>query len=313
MCSSDLHLHPEDINYLACVTGKPVHHGGIRGRKEATGRGVQYALQEFFKYPEDVKLAGLSEGLKDKRIVVQGFGNVGYHAAKFLSQEDGAKIVGIIKSDGYLYNEDGLDVDAVYQHVVAHKTLQNFPNARFSTETEEGLTLDCDILIPAAMEAVIHEDNASEIKAKLIIEAANGPITYCADELLRQRGVVIIPDFFANAGGVIVSYFEWIRNISHIRFGRLQRRHDELRHQHFTTLLEQLTGTTISDELREGMEQGSEEIDFVRSGLYDTMRTGYCELREVFNSNDKVNDLRTAGYVVSLKKISRTYLDIGIY
>ena len=313
MADTYKHLHPEDINYLACVTGKPVHHGGIRGRKEATGRGVQYALQEFFKYPEDVKLSGLSEGLKDKRIVVQGFGNVGYHAAKFLTQEDGVKVVGIIKSDGYLYNEDGLDVDAVYQHVVAHKTLQNFPNARFSTETEEGLTLDCDILIPAAMEAVIHEDNASEIKAKLIVEAANGPITYCADELLRQRGVVIIPDFFANAGGVIVSYFEWIRNISHIRFGRLQRRHDELRHQHFTSLLEQLTGTTISNELREGMEQGSEEIDFVRSGLYDTMRTGYCELREVFNSNDKVNDLRTAGYVVSLKKISRTDLDIGIY
>lgn len=313
MADTYKHLHPEDINYLACVTGKPVHHGGIRGRKEATGRGVQYALQEFFRYPDDVQLAGLSGGLSDKRIVMQGFGNVGYHAAKFLSEEDGAKIVCIIKSDGYLYNEDGLNVEEVYQHVNAHKTLQGFPNARFESDTSKALTLDCDILIPAAMEAVIDENNADTIKAKLIVEAANGPVTYGADELLRQRGVIIIPDFFANAGGVIVSYFEWIRNISHIRFGRLQRRQDELRHQHFTSLLEQLTGTTVSDEARNSLERGSDEIDFVRSGLYDTMRTGYCELREVFHGNEKINDLRTAGYVVSLEKISRTYLDIGIY
>lgn len=313
MADTYKHLHPEDINYLACVTGKPVHHGGIRGRKEATGRGVQYAVQEFFRYPEDVQLAGLSEGLKDKTIVIQGFGNVGYHAAKFLSEEDGAKVVGIVKSDGYLYCEDGLDVEEVYKHMVAHKTLKGYPGARFDEDTSAALELDCDILIPAAMEGVINEDNADNIKAKLIVEAANGPITYAADELLRQRGVMVIPDFFANAGGVIVSYFEWIRNISHIRFGRLQRRHDELRHEHFTSLLEQLTGTTITDENRNNMVAGSEEIDFVRSGLFDTMRTGYCELREVFHSNDQVTDLRTAGYVVSLQKISRTYLDIGIY
>ncbi len=313
MADTYKHLHPEDINYLACVTGKPVHHGGIRGRKEATGRGVQYALQEFFHYPEDVKMANLSGTLEGKRIIIQGFGNVGYHAAKFLSEEDKAKVIAIIKSDGYLYCEDGLDVEEVYRHVTAHKTLQGFPGAKYSSDTEEALTLECDILIPAAMEAVINEENAGAIKAKVIAEAANGPITYAADELLHQRGVVIIPDFFVNAGGVIVSYFEWIRNISHIRFGRLQRRHDELRHQHFTSLLEQLTGTTISDEARNHMGQGSEEIDFVRSGLYDTMRTGYSELRNVFHNNDQVNDLRTAGYVVSLEKIARTYLDIGIY
>ncbi len=313
MADTYKHLHPEDINYLACVTGKPVHHGGIHGRKEATGRGVQYALQEFFKYPEDIKLANLSEGLKDKRIILQGFGNVGYHAAKFLSEEDGAKIVGIAKSDGYLYREEGLDVEAVYRHLHTHKTLQGFPGAHFSENACDVLAEECDILIPAAMEGAINEDNAPDIKAKLIVEAANGPVTYAADELLRQRGIIIIPDFFANAGGVIVSYFEWIRNISHIRFGRLQRRQDELRHQHFTSLLEQVTGNSISEEVRNNMGHGSNEIDFVRSGLYDTMRTGYCELRNVFHSNDKVHDLRTAGYVVSLEKISRTYLDIGIY
>ena len=313
MADTYKNLHPEDINYLACVTGKPIHHGGIHGRKEATGRGVQYALQEFFRYPEDVKLANLSEGLKDKRIVVQGFGNVGYHAAKFLSEEDGAKIVGIIKSDGYLYSDEGLDVEEVRHHVNAHKSLQGFPGARYSDDISEALEMECDILIPAAMEAVINEDNACNIKAKLIVEAANGPVTYGADELLRQRGVVVIPDFFANAGGVIVSYFEWIRNISHIRFGRLQRRHDELRQMHFTSLLEQLTGTTISDENRLRMNQSSEEIDFIRSGLYDTMRTGYCELRDIYHNNEHVHDLRTAGYVVSLQKIARTYLDIGVY
>lgn len=313
MADTYKNLHPEDINYLACVTGKPVHHGGIHGRKEATGRGVQYAVQEFFNYPEDIKIANLSPGLKDKRIVVQGFGNVGYHAAKFLSEEDGAKIIGIIKSDGYLYCEEGLDVEEVHRHVNTHKSLQGYPGARFSEDTSEALELECDILIPAAMEGVINEDNAGNIQAKLIVEAANGPITYGADELLRQRGVVVIPDFFANAGGVIVSYFEWIRNISHIRFGRLQRRNDELRQMQFASLMEQLTGATISDEHRHQLIKGSDEIDFIRSGLYDTMRTGYCELREIFHGNEDIHDLRTAGYVVSLQKIARTYLDIGVY
>lgn len=307
------HLHPEDINYLACVTGKPVHHGGIRGRKEATGRGVQYALQEFFRYPEDVKRARMEGGLKDKRIVIQGFGNVGYHAAKFLSEEDGAKIIAIIKSDGMLFNDEGLPVEEVYRHATAHKSFKGFPNARYSEDVTGALELECDILIPAAMEAVIHQDNANNIHARLIVEAANGPITYSADDMLKKRGVVILPDFFANAGGVIVSYFEWIRNISHIRFGRMQRRHDELRNMQYTSLLEQLTGMQITEQARENIVRGAEEIDFVRSGLYDSMRQAYQEMRKVLLENERVEDYRTAGYVLSIEKISRTYLDVGVY
>lgn len=307
------HLHPEDINYLACVTGKPVQHGGIRGRKEATGRGVQYALQEFFRHPEDVKKAGLSGGLKDKRIIIQGFGNVGYHAAKFLSEEDGAKIIAVIKSDGMLYNDEGLPVEDIHRHMLAHKSFKGFPNARYSQDVGGALELECDILIPAAMEGVIHQGNAGNINARLIVEAANGPITYSADDMLNKRGVVILPDFFANSGGVIVSYFEWIRNISHIRFGRMQRRHDELRNMQYTTLLEQLTGLQITEQARENIVRGAEEIDFVRSGLYDSIRQAYQEMRKVLAENQSVDDYRTAGYVISIEKISRTYLDVGVY
>ncbi|MEW5757382.1 MAG: Glu/Leu/Phe/Val dehydrogenase [Pseudomonadota bacterium] len=307
------HLHPEDINYLACVTGKPVQHGGIRGRKEATGRGVQYALQEFFRHPEDVKRAGLSGTLEGKRIIIQGFGNVGYHAAKFLSEEDGAKIVGIVKSDGYLYNEDGLTVEDVHRNLLTHKTLKNFSKARYGENVAEALELECDILIPAAMEAVITQHNADRIKARLIVEAANGPITYDADEMLKKRGITVLPDFFANAGGVIVSYFEWIRNISHIRFGRMQRRHDEMRGHHYASLMEELTGMKMSDRHRENIVRGAEEIDLVRSGLDDSMRLAYQDMQRVLNTYPQVTDYRTAAYVIAIEKIARTYLDIGVY
>lgn len=307
------HLHPEDINYLACVTGKPVQHGGIRGRKEATGRGVQYALQEFFRHPDDVKRAGLSGTLAGQRIIVQGFGNVGYHAAKFLSEEDGAKIIGIIKSDGYLYHEDGLSVEEVHRHLITHKTLNNFPGARYGANLAEALELECDILIPAAMEAVIDQHNANSIKARLIVEAANGPITYGADEMLKKRGITVLPDFFANAGGVIVSYFEWIRNISHIRFGRMQRRHDEMRGHQFASVLEDLTGMKMPENSRENLVRGAEEIDLVRSGLDDSMRLAYQEMQRVLHAYPQTGDYRTAAYVISIEKISRTYLDIGVY
>lgn len=313
MADTYKNLHPEDINYLACVTGKPIHHGGIQGRTEATGRGVQYSLQEFFRHSEDVQNAGLSGDLEGKRIVIQGFGNVGYHAAKFLSEEDNVKVIAITKSDGYLYNEDGLPVEEVRQHLLAHKTLNNFPNARFSENISEALELECDILIPAAMEGVINQGNAERINASLIAEAANGPVTYCANDVLKKRGITILPDFYVNAGGVIVSYFEWIRNISHIRFGRMQRRHDEQRGRQYASLLEDLTGVKMSEGHREKIAHGTDEIDLVRSGLDDSMRHAYQEMRDVLIKNDKVDDYRTAGYVISLEKIARTYIDVGVY
>lgn len=306
-------LHPEDINYIACVTGKPVHHGGIIGRVEATGRGVQFSLQEFFRHPDDVKRANLSGTLEGKRVVVQGLGNVGYHAAKFLSEEDGAKVIAIIERDGALINEEGLEVESVYQHITQQHSLKNFPGARFEENGVSVLEMECDILIPAALESQITLENAERINARLIAEAANGPVTYGADEILNKRGIVILPDAYVNAGGVTVSYFEWIRNISHIRFGRMQRRHDESRGHQMASMLEEFTGTKMSDQIRQQVTRGADEIDLVRSGLDDTMRLAYQQIRAAFLEEDNVHDLRTASYVTAIRKIARSYLDVGVY
>lgn len=307
------HLHPDDINYIACVTGKPVHHGGIRGRVEATGRGVQYALREFFRHAEDVTKANMSGTLDGKTCVVQGLGNVGYHASKFLSEEDGVKITAIIERDGALINDEGIDIENLYQFIVQHHTIKNYPGAKYEENGQAVLEKECDILIPAALERQITMENAERINARLIIEAANGPITYGADEILNNKGTIIIPDAYANAGGVTVSYFEWIRNISHIRFGRMQRRHDEMRGQQMASMLEEVTGAKVSEFLRTSITHGADELDLVRSGLDDTMRMAYQEIRGTLEDEANVNDLRTAAFVTSIRKIARSYIDVGIY
>ncbi len=314
MADTYKHLKPDDINYSACVTGKPVEHGGIQGRTEATGRGVQYALQELFRHPDAVKEANLSGGLGGKTVVVQGFGNVGYHASKFLSEEDGCKIIAVTNSKGVLVNEEGLDIEAVYRYKVEHRKLNGFPGGRYGPgSTTRVMEMDCDILIPAALEGQINLQNVDRIKANIIIEAANGPVTFAADEKLNQRGVVIIPDAYANAGGVVVSYFEWIRNLSHIRFGRMQRRYDELRGQHQIEALENLTGKTVPDKFKHKINAGASELDLVRSGLDDSMRQAFQEMRETRVSNSKITTYRMAAYVNAIRKISRSYLDIGVY
>jgi len=313
MADTYKHLNPDDINYVACVTGKPVEHGGIEGRTEATGRGIQYALQEFFRHPDCVKMAKLKGSLESKRIVIQGFGNVGRHAAEFLSKEDGAKIIAVIDRSGVIVNQDGLHIDHLFQYKLNNKTLKDFPDGKFNTDGIKGLELDCDILIPAASEGVINKQNADNIKANLIIEAANGPITYEADEILQKRNIVIIPDAYANAGGVVVSYFEWIRNISHVRFGRLHKRLDEKRGSVIAETIELLTEGSIPTHLKNDLIRGASEIDVVRSGLEDSMRVAFQHMKNTFDSNPEIKDLRTAAYVQAIKKISRSYLDIGIY
>ncbi|MGB1800377.1 MAG: Glu/Leu/Phe/Val family dehydrogenase [Gammaproteobacteria bacterium] len=307
------HLHPEDINYLGCVTGKPVAHGGIRGRTEATGRGVVYAVREFFRNADDVKAAGLKPELGGKSVVVQGLGNVGYHAAKLLNEEDECKITAIIERDGVLINEEGICVEDVRCHINEHKTIKGFPGAAFYEDGLSALELDCDILIPAAMEAQITKENADNIKAKVIFEAANGPITFAADEILRNKGVSILPDAYVNAGGVTVSYFEWVRNLGHIRFGRMERRHDELHGAKMLQAIETMTGKQAEEWMQKELVYGADELDLVRSGLDDTMRNSYHQLKEVLNTNDKVTDFRTASYVVAIQKLLRSYIDIGVY
>lgn len=310
-------MNTTDINARACVTGKPLHAGGIAGRVEATGRGVQYALQEFFRHPEDVAAANLDGKLDGKRIIVQGLGNVGYHAAKFLSREDGALITGIIERDGALVSDRGMDVDKVRDHLTATGGVRDCPEGTFVPRGDSVLENECDILIPAALEAVINMQNAMRIKAPLIIEAANGPITAGADEILRKRSTVIIPDLFANAGGVTVSYFEWVKNLSHIRFGRMQRRQEEARHQLIIDELERLSsdkhlGWTLSPGFKEQYLRGAGELELVRSGLDDTMRAAYQAMREVWHGRDDVTDLRVAAYLVSIERVAKSYKAKGL-
>jgi glutamate dehydrogenase (NAD(P)+) len=300
-------LHPEDIDAEACVTGKPPAMGGIQGRVEATGRGVKYGLEEFFRHPEGVGAAGLEGGLAGKRIIVQGLGNVGYHAARLLQKEDGAKIVGIIDRDGALLDDNGLDVESVHQHMVEKGGLTGFANAEHVLDGSAVLERDCDILIPAALESQITTENAGRIRARVIGEAANGPITYEADRILREAGRVVIPDMYLNAGGVTVSYFEWIKNLSKMRFGRMERRMVETRTVALVDTLESMTGGTVPEHLSRGLRAEVDELNLVRSGLEDVMRTAYQQMHQIWQSRDDVPDLRTAAYVIAIEKIARYY------
>lgn len=305
-------MNTTDINSRACVTGKPLNAGGIQGRVEATGRGVQYALQEFFRHKEDVALAGMTGTLDGKRVIVQGLGNVGYHAAKFLSEEDGSKITHVIERDGAVHNPDGLDIEKLREHIMANGGVKGFAGAQYSEDGTSALEEPCDILIPAAMEGVINLENASRVQAALIIEAANGPVTAGADEILREKGVVIIPDMFANAGGVTVSYFEWVKNLSHIRFGRMERRQEEARHQLLIDEMERIEGKKLSDSFKQKYLHGAGELELVRSGLDDTMRAAYGAMREVFHSRNDVEDLRVAAYLVAIDRVSSGYRAKGL-
>jgi glutamate dehydrogenase (NAD(P)+) len=310
-------MNTTDINAKACVTGKPLNAGGIAGRVEATGRGVQYALREFFRDPQGMEKAGMTGSLKGKRVIVQGLGNVGYHATKFLKDEDGCKIIGIIERDGALVDAAGIDVDAVQKWIAKHGGITGYPDASVIEDGAKVLENECDILIPAALEGVINISNADRIKAPLIIEAANGPVTAGGDEILRDKGIVIIPDMYANAGGVTVSYFEWVKNLSHIRFGRMQRRQEESRHQLVVDELERLSGDSgvgweLSPDFKDRYLRGADELELVRSGLDDTMRIAYQSMREVWHGRDDVQDLRTAAYLVSIEKVAASYRAKGL-
>ncbi|MGB3457259.1 MAG: Glu/Leu/Phe/Val dehydrogenase dimerization domain-containing protein [Litorimonas sp.] len=304
-------LHNDNIDNIACVTGKPVHLGGIEGRVEATGRGVQYALREFFRHEEDVEAAGLRGDLQDKTVVVQGLGNVGYHAAKFVSEEDGSKVVTVIEREGAIRNPDGLDIEALKMHLMAGRPLAEFDGGEFDEDGRTALEDRCDIMIPAALEGQINLDNAYKVKAKLIIEAANGPVTAKADKILRDRGVTIIPDMYANAGGVTVSYFEWVKNISHIRFGRMQRRNEESRNRHLIEALED-QGIKFTEEFKSEFMDGADELDLVRAGLDDTMRLAYQNIRAALKEKPELEDLRTAAFYVAISDIALHYQSIGL-
>jgi glutamate dehydrogenase (NAD(P)+) len=305
-------FHAGHIDALGCVTGKPVTQGGIRGRKEATGRGIFYGTREACSIKEDMAKIGLKPGLEGKRIVVQGLGNVGYYVSKFF-QEAGATIIGLAEYEGAIVDERGLDLEKVIQHRKNTGSILNYPGATNIVESKQALELDCDILIPAALENQITNENAGRIKAKIIAEGANGPTTFDADKILIEKGVMIIPDIYLNAGGVTVSYFEWLKNLSHVRFGRMGKRFDEMTSQRLLGAMEKVTGEQISEDEKRVLSKGAEEEDLVNSGLEETMISAYNQIREVRRSTKGCNDLRTAAFINAINKIAVAYMELGIF
>lgn len=314
-------LAPDKLEGAACVTGKPIPQGGVRGRTEATGRGVAIVTREVCSVEATMTRLGLSLGLAGKRVIVQGLGNVGSYAAMFL-QEMGAIIVGLIEFDGVLYDSRGLDARAIVEQwrLLPKKSVASLvlpEGVSRLSNPKEGLELDCDILIPAALENQITEENAPRIKAQIIVEGANGPLTSGASEMLDQRGVYIVPDHYANAGGVLVSYFEWLKNLQHVRFGRMEKRFEEQAYRRILGTVERATGQKLSEQEVASIAYGADEVDLVYSGLEDTMVTAYHRLRELRDRvriDHKANiDLRTAAFIEAINKIAICYEDLGIF
>ena len=305
-------MHPGEVDAAACVTGKPVSQGGVRGRTEATGLGVYYGIREVCNMPDVMSKLGLSTGMQDKTVIVQGLGNVGYHSAKFF-REGGAKVIAIAEWEGAIFNADGLNEEEVFQHRKANGTILNFPGATNLKVTSDALEMECDILIPAALENVINGTNASRVKAKIIGEAANGPLTPEADDILSAKGVLVVPDMYLNAGGVTVSYFEWLKNLSHVRYGRMEKRFTENLNKHILSEMEKMTGKQVDSAERQFIEHGADEVDLVHSGLEETMIQATREIMEIWQSNPDIPDMRTAAYISAINKVATSYAELGIF
>ncbi len=302
----------DELNALGCVTGKPIGQGGVAGRTEATGQGVFFGIREAVNHAEDMKQLGLTPGIKGKKVIVQGIGNVGYYSAKFLL-EAGAIIVGVSEHDGGVYHKDGIDLEALMKFKRENNTILNYPDAQTIKHRMEVLEMDCDILVPAALENQITKENANRIKARIIAEGANGPVTREAEEILAQKNVLIIPDLFLNAGGVTVSYFEWLKNLSHVRFGRMEKRFQEMSTHQLVDAVERITGKALDQREKKALVHGADEIDYVRSGLEETMIFAYNEVREIMKQNSKITDLRTAAFVSGINKLGVSYQALGIF
>ena len=305
-------LKPGEIDAAGCVTGKPISLGGVRGRKEATGLGVFFGVREVCLMEDIMKKQGLTVGIENKKVVVQGLGNVGYHSAKFF-RENGAVVVSIAEFEGAIFNEAGLNEEDVFQHRNKTGSILNFPGATNLKNSGDALELDCDILIPAALENVIDGNNAPRIKAKIIGEAANGPLTPEADDILAAKGILVIPDMYLNAGGVTVSYFEWLKNLSHVRYGRLEKRFTENANINILNQIEELTGKKVTESEKEIIAHGPDEIDLVHSGLEETMINATREIMDIWKANPSIPDMRTAAYVCAINKVGTSYAELGIF
>ncbi len=298
------------LNAEGCVTGKPIPQAGIRGRTEATGRGVYFGIREACKDEDDMEELGLETGLEGKTFIIQGLGNVGYHAAKYLS-EAGARMIGVAEIEGSIYDADGIDLEKLVEYRKETGSILGFENTRELESNTAVLEAECDILIPAALENQIHGENAPNIQAKIIGEAANGPTTAKAHKILKEKGALIIPDNYLNAGGVTVSYFEWLKNLSHVRFGRMEKRFEESSYRKILNVIENTSDRTFSQEEMAQLARGADEYDLVDSGLEETMINAYGELNELRKKHDI--DLRTAAFLSAVEKVGVIYKQMGIF
>jgi glutamate dehydrogenase (NAD(P)+) len=302
-----------EIDAAGCVTGKPVNQNGIRGRTEATGRGVFYGLRELLRNEKQMARIGLTSGIEGKTMVIQGLGNVGSYAGLISQNEGGVKIIGVSEIEGTIYSENGIDIEKLIAHRKKTGSILRFPGTKTLENREDWVKIECDILLPSALESTIHKDNAKVVKAKIIGEAANGPVTADAEAILLKKGVIIVPDMFLNAGGVTVSYFEWLKNLSHMRFGRMEKRFNQNTYMNLVSKVENMTGKTISDREKAVLTKGADEIDLVRSGLEETMITAFNSINDCFNRSKKVEDLRTAAFLVALDKVANDYQTLGVF
>jgi glutamate dehydrogenase (NAD(P)+) len=306
------HHGPDRLNALGSVTGKSLSNHGVAGRVEATGLGSILALEQVLGDPEDVKSLGWDgAGLDGRRVIVQGLGNVGLHAARAV-RERGALVTGVSVSDGALFAPGGLDPDAVLEHRADAGTLDGFPGARFFADPNELLEQECDVLVPAALEHAITAENAGRIRARVIVEAANGPVDREASTILLDAGCLVVPDIYANAGGVIVSYFEWIKNLSHVSFERMTRRYQQASNEKLVHVLEKLGGRAPDASDVALLCEAPNEIDFVRTALENTLAISCDNVRST-QRRLGLRDLRTAAYALAIQRVGEAYLEAGIY
>lgn len=307
-----LAMKPGDVDGLGCVTGKPIAQGGVRGRREATGLGVFYGIRELCRQADVMSRLGMETGIQGKSVVVQGLGNVGYHSAKFF-REGGAKVICISEYEGAIMNPDGLNEEEVFQHRKKTGSILNFPGATNLAKSSDALEMQCDILVPAALENVITEENAARVNAKIIAEAANGPVTVEADEILNKKGIVIVPDIYLNAGGVTVSYFEWLKNLSHVRYGRMEKRFTENMNNQIVLQIENMTGKTMDARHKDSILHGPDEVDLIYSGLEETMISSLHDLLNTMKENPGIDSMRTAAFVLAINKVGVSYKELGIF
>jgi len=311
-------LHPTDLNAHACVTGKPITQGGVHGRVSATGRGVYHGTDLFINEKKYMDMIGLTTGMAGKTFIMQGFGNVGFHSARYFVRH-GAKCIGIAEYDADLYNPDGIDIHALEDYKIANRTIKGFPGAAAWDSKTKGALIEqkCDILGACAKEKVITADNAGRIQAKIISEGANGPITPAGHKKLLERKVLVIPDLYLNAGGVTVSYFEWLKNLNHVSYGRLTWQFTEDQNMAILgsvqdALASHHPGIKIgpNKDLEEKIN-GASEKDIVHSGLAFTMKRAGKRIMEVEEEFGLGIDLRTAAYISSIEKVFQVFKDAG--